>query len=311
MRSAILRALGFEREDATAARNLLLTGRVACLLTRQRERIGSLADVELSVTSQFGEDGIIDWLIERLEVPAHTFVEFGVEDYREANTRFLLENRNWRGVVLDASERNVARIREAALSWRHDLTAAAAFVTRDNIDSLIAAAGLTGEIGLLSIDLDGNDYWVWERISVVSPIICVCEYNAVFGDTTPIAVPYDAQFQRTRAHHSNLYFGASIAALRSLASRKGYVLAGTSSSGVNAFFVRSDYAARLEGRIASTAPAPSRLRESRDEQGRLTHAGGLARIALIAHLPVVNVETGETQLLKEIDPLYSEAWLRG
>ena len=303
MRRRFLRPL-----EALTARSLVLQGRLASLSVRGMTQIASLADVEFRVFSQWGEDGIIDWLIERLEIPTHRFIEFGVEDYSEANTRFLLVNRNWRGLVMDGSDSNIARVKADDLSWRHDLTAEAAFITRDNIDALITAAGFSGEAGLLSIDVDGNDYWIWERMASVNPIVCVCEYNAVFGDVAPISIPYDDKFERTKAHSSNLYFGASIAALRSLAAKKGYELVGTNSAGNNAFFVRNDYASRLDGKIHSNAPRPSRIRESRDDRGQLTYTGGLRRLDLIAHLPVVNVESGQALALREIPEVYSRTW---
>lgn len=298
------------RIEKTTSDNLFLTGRIACLATRKITAVSSLSDVEFRVSSQWGEDGIIDWLVERLEIQARSFVEFGVESYIEANTRFLLQNRNWRGLVMDANAGNIARIRRDEISWRHDLTTACASITRENIDDLIGKAGFHGEIGLLSIDIDGNDYWVWEALEAVSPIVFVCEYNAVFGDVAPIAIPYDPQFFRTQAHHSNLYFGASIAALRRLAVRKGYKLVGTNSTGSNAFFVRDDYAKRLDNAILDTSPQPSHARESRDERGNLTYLSGLHRLEAIAHLPVVNVETSQTIQLGSIRPIYSDTWLK-
>jgi hypothetical protein len=296
--------------ERSASAQLLLSGRVASLAVRRLAKISSISDVGFGVYSGEGEDGIIDWLVERLDIDAHSFVEFGVEDYRESNTRFLLRNRNWRGLVLDGSARNVEYIANDSLSWRHDLSARAAFITRENINDLLKEAGFCGEIGLLSIDIDGNDYWVWEQIEAVDPIICICEYNAIFGDLGPITIPYEADFFRTRAHHSNLYFGASVAALRFLASKKGYRFVGTNLGGGNAFFVRNDYAARLDGAIQDVSARPNLCRESRDEGGHLTYVSGLRRLALIAHLPVVNVKSGETIELRSVNPIYSDVWLK-
>ncbi len=186
------------------------------------ESIRSLQEIEFRVFSQFGEDGIIDWLIEKSNVPPplQSFVEFGVEEYGEANTRFLLENRNWRGLVMDGNPTLVQRLREDSISWKHDLTAKSAFITRENINDLVAQAGFSGEIGLLCIDIDGNDYWVWESLTAVNPVICVCEYNAVFGNLHAISIPYDGDFMRSRAHFSHLYFGASIPAFCYLRRRR-------------------------------------------------------------------------------------------
>ena len=186
--SALLRRIRsyFTREiQATADLSLLLLGRMASRQVRAMEVISSLDEVEFKVFSQWGEDGIIDWLIERAEIPPnlHSFIEFGVESYGEANTRFLLQNRNWRGLVMDGDPAQIERLnRKKELFWAYDLTAKSAFITRENINDLFLDSGFSGEIGLLSIDIDGNDYWVWEAIRAVRPIICVCEYNAVFGD---------------------------------------------------------------------------------------------------------------------------------
>jgi hypothetical protein len=279
---------------------------------RSLKSVPSLHNVEFKVFSQWGEDGIIDFLIERAQIPAriHSFVEFGVESYAEANTRFLLENRNWRGLVIDsAGQIELLKKRESHLFWRYDLTAVSAFVTRENINELLLKSGFSGEIGLLSIDIDGNDYWVWEAISAVRPVICVCEYNAVFGDVWPLSIPYEEKFVRTRPEFNNLYFGASIIALDSLANRKGYRFVGTNSEGVNAFFIREDYASCFDSLIASPVAQPSKFRESRDSSGRLSYARGLERPRLIGELPVVNTETREIHILGNIKPLYSEKWL--
>src|SRR5690242_12493092 len=143
-------------------KNLLLTGRLLSLTIRGITCVNSLADVEFRVSSQGGEDGIIDWLVERLEIPTHAFIEFGTDKYLESNTRFLLLNRNWRGFIIDGSAENMEFVKNDVIFWAHDLAAKSAFVNCENINEIIADSGFSGEIGLLSIDIDGNDYWVWE-----------------------------------------------------------------------------------------------------------------------------------------------------
>lgn len=274
-----------------------------------KERIRSLSDVEFRGFSQWGEDGIIDWLLERLPGIPETFVEFGVGDYRESNTRLLLFLRNWRGLVMDGSDVHVESIQAQDIYWRYDLTAKRTFIDRDNINQLIASSGVQGDIGLLSVDIDGNDYWVWQAVEVVRPVVVVCEYNAILGDVHRISVPYQADFQRTRAHPSNLYFGASLPALIHLGEQKGYRFVGTNSNGCNAFFVREDRAAEVVGVVDEIRSYPSRFREARDASGQLTFARGGARADAIRHLPVVDVLTGETRPLTELGDLYSPAWL--
>ena len=251
---------------------------------------------EFQVFSQWGDDGILQYLVHHLPMAHRTFVEFGVESYREANTRFLLAHDHWQGFVMDGSAELVEGIRRDDVHWRHDLQVRQAFVTRENIDALLRESGFDPDLGLLSIDIDGNDWWVWDAITAVRPRIVVCEYIAIFGHD-PVTVPYDPAFQRMQAHPSGLYCGASLSALDHLARKKGYVLAGCDGGGVNAFFVRADIAPAGLAVNAAEAWVECHVRQARDERGQLTFARGAARRALIAHLPVVDVKTGATRPL--------------
>ncbi len=294
--------------DIVINRHLMLEGTIASRQIIDRTSIESLADVEFSVFSQWGEDGIIEWLVHNDPGSPTTFIEFGVESYVESNTRFLLQHRNWRGLVIDGDPDNVARIQADAISWRHDLTSVAQFVTTETINATFRNAGFVDEIGILSVDIDGNDYWVWAGIDSVNPRYVIVEYNAVFGDILPLSIPYDPAFQRTRAHHSNLYYGTSIQALKHLAAEKGYSLLGTNTAGNNAFFARNDVYAKVGPMIRNTSPRPSRFREARDADSRLLYTRGRERSALITHLPVVNVQSGETAPLGSFGDLYSNDW---
>lgn len=289
---------------------LFLQGVIAARQVTAIRQPACLPDVEFKVFSQWGEDGIIEWLVSRLPGIPQRFIEFGVQDFKESNCRFLLQHRNWRGLIMDGSAGNMAAVRAHPLHWRHDLNAVAAFITRDNIDGLIRDNRFAGEVGILSIDLDGNDYWVLDAIRSVDPWIVICEYNAVFGDTLPISIPYDEAFVRENAHHSNLYWGTSIAAIGHWASGRGYVLLGSNRAGNNAFLVRQDVAACcFADAPVNRAPFSSRYRESRDAQGGLSFAAGLNRLAVLEGLPVVDVVSGETLRLAPGMPLYSGRWL--
>ena len=256
--------------------------------------VTDLREAEFRVFSQYGDDGIVEHLVARIGVPrrAERFVEIGVEDYREANTRFLLVNRNWSGLIVDRGDAHVGAVSASPLMWRHDIHPVSAFVDRDNVNDLLREHGFDVDLGLLSIDVDGNDYWVWEAIAA-EPLVVVVEYNSVFGPDRAVTVPYAADFDRTRAHHSNLYFGASLRALARLAERKGYRLVGSNSAGNNAYFVRSDVAAGLPAPTAAEAYVESRFREMRDEDGRLTFFSGADRARAIADLEVWDLEREE------------------
>jgi hypothetical protein len=260
----------------------------------------ALRDAEFRVTSQWGDDGIIQYLVSQVPIASETFVEFGVEDYTEANTRFLLVNDNWSGLIMDGSADHMAAVRQSDIHWRHDLTAIDAFITRDNINALIADAGFRGPLGLLSVDIDGNDYWVWEAIDVVDPAIVIVEYNSVFGGKHAVTVPYAADFRRRQAHSSNLYWGASVRALCLLADRKGYVFVGCNSNGNNAYFVKRALAANVREVTPEDGYVLSRFRESRDETGRLTFKRGEERFAAIADMPVMDLDRGSIVPLRDL-----------
>jgi len=277
---------------------LLALGRLLTNDIKSRSHVHSLEEVEFRIFSQWGDDGIIQWLAHNLDFPNHTFIEFGVSDYRESNTRFLMMNSNWSGLVMDGSSLNVAKIVNAGYFWRHDLQARAAFIDSENINNLITSANLAPELGILHIDLDGNDYWIWREITVISPVVVIMEYNAVFGSDRPITVPYDKTFDRTKAHYSNLYFGASLPALRHLAMEKGYSFIGCNSAGNNAYFVRSDKLnAVVKEMTLESGYVLSKFREGRSRDGSLSHARGRDRLEVMRGMPVYNVATGEVEKL--------------
>lgn len=293
-------------------KHMLLTALYLSKLNHNSHRPSKLSEVEFGVYSQWGEDGIIDWLVNHLPSIPKTFIEFGVEDYREANTRLLMKSRNWGGVIIDGSLNNIQKIKKEDIYWRHDITAIHAFIDAKNINSILKNGGMEGEVGLLSIDIDGNDYWIWGAIDVVSPVVVVCEYNAVLGDILSISVPYRDDFFRTKAHYSNLYFGASIQALISLAKDKGYIFIGTSTTGANAFFVRSDHAHTIKSFLTEEAWAfPSRFRESRNCIGELTFLNRNSRYGEIKNLPFIDVISGKVIYLRDFNKIYSEEWLAG
>lgn len=249
-----------------------------------------LRDYEYKVFSQWGEDGIIQRLINVIPIENRTFIEFGVEDFLESNCRYLLMKDNWSGFVIDGSASNISKLRDAYFYWKHDLNAIDAFITRDNINELLAKSGFGEHIGLLSIDIDGNDYWVWEAINVVSPAVTVVEYNARFGADRAVTVPYKADFIRTKEHYSGIYFGASLAALCLLGKRKGYSFIGCNSTGVNAFFVREDLKPiEMLELTPQQGFVQAKFRDSRAKDGTLSFLTKEDEAAILKNLPLVEV----------------------
>jgi len=192
------------------------------------------------VFSQNDEDGIIQEIFRRIGVTRRTFVEFGVETGIECNTAKLLVE-GWCGLWIESDAQSVAKIHENFQSFiaKRDLMLEQTTVTAENIDDLLTRAGIQGEIDLLSIDIDYNDYWVWKAIEAVAPRVVVIEYNASLRPPMSLVVPYrpDACWDGSN------FYGASLEALVRLGKAKGYRLVGCSIAGVNAFFVRSDLCA--------------------------------------------------------------------
>lgn len=280
----------------------LLTAQLLTQEICRQGKLDSIQDAEFKVFSQFGEDGILQYLTHHVGIhkALRTFVEFGVETYQEANTRLLVLQDNWRGLIMDGSEKNMRSVRASNLHWRHTLTAKTAFIDKDNINQLVTEEGIEGEIGLLSVDIDGNDFWVWQAMDCVNPIIVVAEYNSVFGADHALSVPYDPSFIRENAHYSHLYWGCSLGALSHLAAQKGYSLVGSNSAGNNAFFVRNDKLNGLKTLTAKEAYETSYFRESRDEKGALTFLPFEKRQELIKELPLINVETNQQVTLESL-----------
>lgn len=280
-------------------KNLFLSAKNFANTVRDR-KINSLEEAEFQVFSQFGEDGIIQWLIHNVDIGSKTFIEFGVENYEEANTRYLLMNNNWSGLVMDGSRENIDQIKNAEWFWRYDLTAVDAFITTANINQLITEAGFAGDIGILSIDLDGNDWWILNAITCVSPRILICEYNNIFGPDKKVTVPYDAEFVRSRKHYSNLYWGGSIAAFCGWARENGYYYAGSNSAGNNAFFLRKDCVKNCIIPDNAKVFVESKYRESRDQKGNLTYLKGSERLKCIRHMELYETESGYTDSIENI-----------
>ena len=266
------------------------------------KKIEKIEDIEFKIFSQFGDDGIIQFLIDKLEIDYEyqNFIEFGVEDYSEANTKFLLLNNNWSGLILDSSNENIENIKKNNFFWKFDLEAIECFIKKENINSIITNSNIyKKKIGILSIDIDGNDYWVWKEINVIDPLIVIVEYNSSFGFEKKVSIPYNQSFERSKAHHSNLYWGASIEALKFLAAQKGYNFLTTNSAGNNAYFIKKNLFDKIKLNIKKNT-YQSKFRESRDESGKKTFINHDKRLSIIGHLEVEDVETNKLYKISEL-----------
>jgi len=194
---------------------------------------------EFKMWSQNGEDGIIAEIFRRIGTTNRYFVEFGASSGDENNTAFLLRL-GWKGLWMDG---DAAAVNRARATFRSEissgkLTVIEAFITAENIEDLFRQGQVPDEFDLLSIDIDRNDYYVWEKIAHHSARCVVIEYNAGFPPTMSWVVPYDPKAWGWNTFGNGN--GASLKALEELGAKKGYNLVGCDLCGVNAFFVRND-----------------------------------------------------------------------
>jgi hypothetical protein len=241
---------------------------------------------EFSVYSQNGEDGILLFLFSIIGTSSRRFIEFGIGDGRECNSANLLINFAWNGVLLDCMPQFVNSARKyydhMLRDRARDVTIVETMITAENVNDILTKYHPIPDVDLITIDVDGNDYWIWKNLEAFKPRVLVIEYAAVMGPHRSITVAYSPEFSRFEKHPSGLYAGASLSALVKLAAEKGYTFVGCNVHGVNAFFVRSDLVQRPLEQVTAT-------------QGYFEHLHpGLAHVtpgdfAQISHLPFVEV----------------------
>jgi hypothetical protein len=151
-------------------------------------------------------------------------------------------------MLFDGGEANVARGRQIFASHPDTLHYPPRFVhawiTAENVDSLIGGNGFRSEIDLLSLDIDGVDYWLWNAIEVVSPRVVIAEVQAIWGSERSVTVPYSPDFRAGFFKGFGIYSGASLPAFVKLGRKKGYRLVGCQRYGFNAVFLRNDVGQR-------------------------------------------------------------------
>ena len=218
----------------------------------------TLKQKEFKVFSQNGDDGLILYILSQIGVEERNFVEFGFGDGIECNAANLILNFGWTGLMMDGNPMSVQSAQSyysnKGIEEKDGLKIRECFITKENINQMLKDNGMEGEIGMLSIDIDGNDYWIWKEIDIINPRLLVIEYNASFGKNRSLTVKYDPAFNRYSKHKSGWYHGASLLALEKLGKEKNYSLVGCNTDGVNAFFVRNDLL-KGELRVVSASEA--------------------------------------------------------
>lgn len=281
-------------------KELILKAKLLSNQNLKLKRIKDLSEVEFQVYSQWGEDGIIDWLVNKFPEIPKSFLEIGTENYKESNTRFLLVNKNWDGFIIEADKNSVKDIKSQRVYWRHNLTIENQFVDQNNINTIIKRINIPKKLGLLSLDIDGIDYWVLKKLSVLEPSIVICEYNSLFGQKKAITVPYKKNYIRSNEHYSNLFYGASIKAFIDLLKKRNYFFIGTNSAGNNAFFVNQNIWKKAKKLIYEKKIFISKFRESRNLKGELTFLNKKKSLEMIKNKIVIDLKNNQKKKLFEL-----------
>ena len=215
-------------------KNILLNNR------KKYSNLNSINDAEEKIFSQNGEDGIIDYLLEKIGINEPRFVEIGVEDYIESNTRLIYEIRNSEGLIID-QKINLKKLSTNLELWKGRLKTLEVSINSNNINDILKKMTFDKNLDIFSIDVDGTDYWILDQMPEKFSKICVAEYNPLFGHNYKITVPNLDNFDRTNYHYSNLCWGLSIKALIDLMENKKFIFLGTNKFKNNAFFVSNEH----------------------------------------------------------------------
>lgn len=252
-------------------------------LLAEKGTLPTFAQVAARVNSQNGEDGILWYIFSLIGMINRTVVEVCAADGIQCNAANLVLHHGWKGLLFDGDKINCRTGQRYYRLCRSDgMTPPQlvhAWITRDNIDQLIAAHGISGSIDLLSLDVDGMDYWVLEAIRCIKPRVIVLEYQDILGPERSVTVPYASDFRARFVNGVPDYAGASLAAFNKLLGARDYRLVGCEPQGYNAFFIHNS-----EGQASlPTVPVASCFNSERTQRAMQE------RWANVAHMPWVEV----------------------
>jgi hypothetical protein len=218
-------------------------------LNHQGKDLPALNEVGFKVFSQADEDGILLYIFSIIGTINKRCVEIGAGKGVECNTANLIINHGWYGLLIDGDKTNIKKGRKYYKTNPHTSlfppVLEHAWITRENVNQVLESQDFKGEIDLLSIDVDGIDYWIWEAIDIVTPRVVAIEYQDIIGPEKALTIPYIENFNATKYPMTNgmpNYCGASLPAMVKLAKKKGYRLVGCNRYGYNAFFIKNSLA---------------------------------------------------------------------
>ena len=306
LNNIISKFLNLLRNDTSIKKDLEVRSLIGkdILINKRNDYLNfkSINDAEEKIFSQNGEDGIIDYILEIINVKDPKFVEIGVEDYIESNTRLLYHIRNSQGLIVDQTI-DINKLSKNLELWKGRLKVLKKAVTPKNINEIINYENFNKDLDLFSIDIDGLDFWVIKELPTNFAKICIAEYNPLFGSEYEVTVPNIENFNRTNYHYSNLCWGVSLKELINLMNEKNFVFLGTNNLKNNAFFVNKDYEQLfkkviLEKNIELKNFTNHKFQESRDKNGNLTYLSRKEQLKEVEDCYVININNSLTEKVK-------------
>ncbi len=273
-------------------------------IRKNYNNITSVSDVDYKIYSQFGEDGIIDFILRKLNIEKPKFVEIGVGDYTESNTRFLFESRTAKGLIIDCLEDLSIKVSKNLKLWKGDLKIEEIFINSENIMSVLEKNNFEKDIDFFSLDIDGIDYWIIKSLPANFSKVAVIEYNPIFGHEHEVTVPNIDKFDRTSYHYSNLCYGMSLRALVSIMEFKNFYFLGSNLRRNNAFFVSKNFSKDAffpNIKISNISEnVDCNIRESRGIKKELTYLSGQERIKEIKDCEIIDLKRDIKVKIKDL-----------
>jgi hypothetical protein len=269
------------------------------------KNVKKIIETDLKIYSQNGEDGIIDYLLFSLNIEKPKFIEIGVGDYSESNTRFFFERTSGDGLIIDIIDDFEKKVKENVKIWKGNLKILQQNIDANNILDTLKNNNFSQKIDLLSLDIDGIDYWILKELPKNFCKILVAEYNPYFGDKFKITVPNIKNFNRSSYHYSNLCFGVSLPALIDLLKTKGMDFVGTNLFKNNAFFVNNDFVKMLNlekiNELDLKLYVNANFRESRNISGSMSYIDPKNVLNQIKDCKIIDLSNSINEEKKIID----------
>ena len=277
------------------------------LIKNYYPKIKNFSETSYKVYSQNGEDGFIDFLLFSLNIDKPKFIEIGVGTYKECNTRFLFERTGPEGLVIDYIKDLEKNVKKNIRFWKGDLTIVNELINTENIINILEQNNFHKEIDLFSLDIDGIDYWILDKLPENFSKICIIEYNSIIGGELEITVPNEINFTRKEYHFSHLCYGMSLNALIRKMNEKGFIFVGSNEFNNNAFFIQKKYQSNLNINLPDTNNLKkftiSNIRESRDKNGILNYLRKEDRLKAIENCEVIDLSNSKKERIKIKDLL--------